>query len=481
MSSVSPLSSLLSGSSSSSSNSLNLSQLLQAVTGSASEGLDVPSLVEAGVYAAQAPERSWQDQETALQKQYSALTTINTAVGNLSKDLDSLNSMTGSLAALSVNSSQTSIVTGSAAAGAVPGSHVVTVTNLATTASWYSGSVASSSTGLSAASFSLQVGSGTATPITVTAGETLTQLASSINGMNLGVTASVVNDASGSRLAIVSNSSGSASDITITNDTTDTGALQFTQAAQGKNAALTVDGIPISSATNTVTGAVTGLTLNLVGAAPATQTTPATPVNVSVAPDTSQISSAINQFVTDYNTIINNISAQFKYDATSSTAGPLAGDSTLRGLQSDLLGSASYVSGSGSSSMMLSSMGITMNDDGTLTVDSAALTNQIQSNPSGVQTFFQGTALNGFANTLNTQLQNFTAPTTGAFTVSLSNMKTEYTDLQNQVSDFEANYIANLRTTLTAQYNTAAAALANLKTTTQQINATLGNNSGSNG
>ena len=466
--SSSSLASLL-GSSTTSSNAIDLSSLLEVATGSSSEGINVSAAVDAAVTAAEAPEQQWQAQQTALQAQENDLTTVNGQVTTLENDLTSLNSLNGAFASLSTTSSNSSIATATATSGTAAGSHTVSVTNLAATASWYSTSaVASSSSGLAAGSFTLQVGSGTATQIDVTSGETLDQLVSAINGQSLGVTASVVNDASGSRLSIVSNSSGSANDIAITST-----SMQFTQAMQGKNAALTVDGIPISSATNTVTGAVAGMTINLNGAAPGTA------VTLSASANTSAITSAINQFVSDYNTVIGSVNTEYTYSSTSSTSGPLEGDSTLGLLQNALLGAGSYSASNNGAISTLGSLGITMNNDGTLTVDSSTLNDAVQNNFSAVQNFFEGSSLNGFSSALNTQLQGLTDAADGAFTVDLSSMKNTYKDLQGQITDFQTNYIAPLQTSLTAEYNAAEIALQTLNTTKQEINAELGNNNNS--
>src|SRR5208282_1742706 len=125
-------------------------------------------------------------------------------------------------------------------------------------------------------------------PVTVnitSANNTLTQLAASINNQNDGITASVVQDANGARLALASNTSGAPGDLTVSNNTT---SLNFNKAVTGVNASLTVDGVPISSTTNTVSNVINGVTLSL--AAPS----PNTPVSLTVAPDTSQATSAIN-------------------------------------------------------------------------------------------------------------------------------------------------------------------------------------------
>ena len=110
------------------------------------------------------------------------------------------------------------------------------------------------------------MGSEPATTITIDdTNNTLDGLAAAITKPNIGVTASVVNDSSGARLAIVSNTSGAASDLTINNAGS---SLSFTKGATGTDASLTVDGVPISSASNTIANSVAGLTLNLVGAGP---------------------------------------------------------------------------------------------------------------------------------------------------------------------------------------------------------------------
>jgi flagellar hook-associated protein 2 len=291
---------------------------------------------------------------------------------------------------------------------------------------------------------------------------TLYQLVTAINGLGAGVTASVVNDASGSRLALVSTNSGAASNFTVS----DGSGLTFTQATTGKDASLTVDGIPIDSASNTVTGAVGGLTFNLSGAAPGTQ------VTINVAPDSTQVTQAINSFVTAYNKVIGDVNAE--YTVTNNQEGPLAGDPIMGNLQAVMLGAGSYTNGSGIVST-LGALGISMNNDGTLTVDSSQLNDAVQNNFGAVQSFLQGTSSNGFASSLNTQLNTLVDPVSGAFTVDLQSISAENTDLQNQVNDFQT-YITNRQTYLTNEYNKADVALQQLPILEQQLNAELGTN-----
>ncbi len=468
MSSISALDSLLSSTNPSS--AIDLSSILQAAFGASTPGIDVTSAVNAAIEAAEAPEQQWETQESTLQSQISALNQIQTDATNLDNDAQALNSVTGPLSAMTVNSSDSNVVTASAASGSTPGNHVVVVNSLATTASWTSGTFASSSTDLPAGSFTITPGSGSPVTITTDGSETLSDVANEINSDDLGVTASVITDASGSRLAIVADTTGSAANFTISGSS----GYGFTQAETGLNASLTVDGIDISSASNTVSGVIPGVTLSLLSADPGVD------VSLGVTPDTSQVVSAVQQFVTDYNTLIGDLNTQ--YTDTGSGEGPLASDSTVRSLQTDVLSALdyTYTPTSGTTTVPnLTSLGISMNDDGTLSLDTGTLQSALENNFSDVQNFFQGTSLNGFANSLDQQLTSFISPDNGAFSVDLSNMNSEISDLQTDITNFQTNYIEPLQTQLQQDYSQAEIALQELPSEMQQINEELGNNNNS--
>ena len=162
----------------------------------------------------------------------------------------------------------------------------------------------------------------------------------------------------------------------------------------------------------------------------------------------------------------------------------LSSDPTLRSLQNALQQVVNYVNtpATGTTTVStLSALGIAAGTDGTLTVNSATLNNALINNPSDVQNFFQGASLNGFANSLTTQLSNFTNPGSGAFTVDLNSISKSNADLTKQISDFESLYIANQQTVLTAMYSKAEIALQQLPTQMAQIQAELGNNTKSGG
>jgi flagellar hook-associated protein 2 len=138
-------------------------------------------------------------------------------------------------------------------------------------------------------------------------------------------------------------------------------------------------------------------------------------------------------------------------------------------------------SGSGSSATVtsLASLGISVGTDGTLTVDSTALASALQNNFSQVQNFFQGSALNGFANTLDQQLTSFISPADGAFTVDLQSMSSENTTLQDDVTNFQANVITPLKAQLQSEFSAAEIALQQLPNEIRDVDAELGINTSS--
>jgi len=666
MSSTSSVNSLLSSTTSSTS-TYDISSILTASSGSSTSGIDVNAAVSSALYALRAPERAWQDDQTTLTSQTNALTSIQTATEALASDLQSLNTLNGPLAARTVSSSNSNYVTATAAVGTTMGTHSVAVNSLATTGSWYSDLETSAISTLPASSLTLTTKAGASATFktgTGNAGDTLNDLATAINKSDLGVTATVISDSAGARLAIVSKTSGSAADFSITsadfsgtswkspdiptgstlgvNTVTLTSAagtvniattsgetyaelatainnatipqvptsytstqgslaadtpltagsvtsitdiatgktfsftassgdtigdlnnaiaaaasagtlpaniagaisngnevisggsadkgisvstndsvlgamnapasiplgltatagsdsngtfltitsndgvtpftinepgIGFTQAVAAADASITVDGVPIQSASNIITGAIPGVTLDLLGKSYGS------PVSLTVASDATQVSAAINQFVTDYNSALELVNSQFTFNGTSQ--GVLASDPNLRNLQSTLEQTLNYVNSpsTGTTTIkMLSNLGITADkDSGTLSVNSSTLNAALINNSADVQNFFEGDALNGFANKAYNSLNAFISPSNGAFKVDLSSFATQNTDLTKQISNFETNYIASQKTVLTAEYSAAETALQGLSQKMAQINALLGLTGKSNG
>ncbi len=341
----------------------------------------------------------------------------------------------------------------------------------------------------SAGDFELQIGgsSGTTADFQITAGtnDTLNTLANYIDTQsqanNWGLSASVVQDSGGYHLAITSSASGSAGAITIANNTTSLTAanpatnLQFLAAQGGTNASVIVDGVTFTSATNTVTGAIQGVTLNLLN-----QSADNTPLTLTVGPDVDQISAAVNNFVSAYNTVISTINTQYNVDPTGTVApSALLGDSSLQTVQAILLQDAGFSmpltdsngNTTNSGYVNLASLGINMNNDGTLTVGSTpsyqntsgqTVSGQtfeqiVAANPAAVQNFFQN-ATNGFATNFQTSINSLTDATSGPFNVAVAQNQAEQADLNTTITNFQTQ-LTQEQTALTQEYDSVNASL----------------------
>jgi flagellar hook-associated protein 2 len=154
------------------------------------------------------------------------------------------------------------------------------------------------------------------------------------------------------------------------------------QAAQDAN--LTVDNLSITNSSNTITDVIEGVTLNLLSDDSPTET-----VTVTVSNDTSGVTSAIDDFVSAYNSALSLIDAQFQYDSQNDTSGPLNGDATLRNIQRQLRSIMSTsIEGLSGDYVVLSQLGIKTGSDGQLSVDASDLADALAEDFVGVSKIF---------------------------------------------------------------------------------------------
>jgi flagellar hook-associated protein 2 len=428
-------------------------------------GIDVTSVVNQILASESAPENQLKQNLTDLASAQVTLSGFNSGLFGLLTSVNALSDIGGALTARTAVSSRTDLLSATADSSAAAGRHTIVIANLATGSSYATGPQTSSTTPLTPGSFNLQLGSATAVLITVdNTNNTLSGLASSINAQNLGVTASVVTDASGARLSLLSNSTGLTNDLKITNDTT---GLAFTKTATAANASLTVDGLGISSATNTVSGVLGGVTLNLTGASPGT------PISLNVAPDTSRATQAIQDFVNAYNSLIAQVNQQFAYDPTLGRAGALSGNGDVRALQTQLLGETTYSISGNNGITGLASIGVNLGNDGTLSVDNAKLSDTLTNHYQDLQTFFQAASgQTGFAQKLSKDLRNLTDSTRGLLNVALTQNRNDRSAIQSSINTFE-DRLAVRRQQLTIQYSQVDAILRNFPLLQAQITGEL--------
>ncbi len=285
-------------------------------------------------------------------------------------------------------SSDKTVVTTAAGTAAVAGTYSITVTALAQAHQMTSGGFADPNAAIKQGTLTLQVGSGTATTITVDdRNATLQGLANSINAAGGDVRASVINDGSATpyRLLLTATRTGAANAIAVTNNlTTGTGAaidpaattIQAAADAQVKlgsgPGALTVN-----SGTNVLTGLIAGVSLTL-------QKADATnPVTVTVANDVGSASEAIKDFVASYNSVLDFINERTRFDSSTNSAGSLLGNRDVNQLVDDLAAALSTsVPGLSTGANRLSSAGLSFDDKSKLRLDETKLS-QTLNNPTG--------------------------------------------------------------------------------------------------
>ncbi len=457
------------------------------------QGFDVTTTVNQILTNLQSVETPWKTQLTALTSKDTTLTSLGTQLATLSTDLQNLTDFSGTMAYKTGSSSDTNVLTlSSASAIAVAGTHTISVQNLAQTSSAASDAVKASDTLTGGITF--QVGtSGSWRTVNVGDGftaATLSGLSAAINNASVGVTASVLTNADGTqRLSLVSQTSGSAGEITIAttatsshsattlvdSTTADTkSGLGLATIQDGKNATITVDGVSgITSASNTVANAIPGVTFQLLSTGAASSDGTPETVQVVIDNDTTSIETAINTFVTDYNTTMKAINAQEGKDSSGNPE-PLYGTSVLAQLQEGLLSAVSSSFGSNTINSLIS-LGITANAsaDGTISLDADTLSSALNTNFAQVVSLFQDTGSFGstFTNTLN-GLGNSSAEG-GAISLALSEDSSQETTLNDNVSKQDA-LIATQKANLTTELNTANQILQSIPEMIQQVNEMYG-------
>ncbi|NYT75021.1 flagellar filament capping protein FliD [Halomonas sp. QX-2] len=366
-------------------------------------GLDLSGLVD----QLQAAERQ---KLVPILEQQSAQKTKISAYGRLQSAMDRVQTSIAALNEASTFKQQTSTVTGDgvlATAGetANAGRYEVTVTQLARAGSAASNSVAlDQELTATDTTLTLDFGAGgtqTSYDVTISAGSTLADVRDQINAdKESGVTASIVNDGTGYRLALSSKETGQDASL---EGFSGLASLTMDAATQrsGQDAELNVNGIAITSKTNRVEEAIQGVTLDLTAAS-------GDPVTLVIERDEASLREAIDDFVSNYNEMKSTVGRMTAYNGEGETSGELVGDRTVRTIEDRLRRDITDNLGTGDISR-LSQLGIAIDERGRLTVDEDKLDDAIANNPEELSSFFAGdTEEGGFAGRLNATLEAIT-------------------------------------------------------------------------
>jgi flagellar hook-associated protein 2 len=447
-------------------------------------GLDISAIVSSLTSAFGAGQQNQlTNQANALDAQVSGFGTFTSALDTLQGTLAALENPT-QLGGYDATVADASVASATAASGAVAGSYSLSVQNLATAAQLTSHPVLNSNTTIGTGNLTINVGTSSATVSIDSTDNTLADIAAAINSApnNPGVSATVITAADGAQLVLTGTSTGGANAITVTQSGGDGGlsALVYdpansitnlTQTQQALDANYTINGFVATSASNVVTGAISGVSIDLLKPSATTTsgtTTTSTPTTLTITPDTTAAQTSISAFVTALNGVLSSIQTLGGYDATTQTAGELQGNATLQSFQNQLENILDTINSSSSGVASLTDLGITADaNSGTLNSSATILSSALSANLAAVGQLLGGK--NGIATQIDALVTQYTQAG-GLLSTINQGLQTGLTNVATQQTALNAE-LAAYSATLTTQYNAMDAAVAALKETQTYLNA----------
>lgn len=447
-------------------------------------GLDINSIVKSLVDAQAAPKTAQLDRlKSQADAKISAVGQFKSALEAFQKAMKDLSSGSA-FSALAASSSNAEQITVSASGSAVAGSYQVKVNQLATSSKVVTANVVSD-TVFSAGSLSISLGTDEPFTVDVAEGASLVEVRDAINAKlkDSGITANVVSDPAnteaGARLILSSTTTGMGKDISVTGSNASLsllavdGTQQQANGAAGhitkaQNAEFEVDGLVLSSATNKVEGAVSGMTFELLADSVGKTTI------LTVGPNKSGLKESVQKFVDAYNQVVKVTSSLTKVtqgsDGTTTTSGALVGDSTVRQLMGLMRKELTTASDTGNDSIkILADLGIKSQQDGTLTIDQTKLDKVIQDSPETIGTFFAGA--DGLFKRLDDQIKVYTQ-TGGILKERSDSLQGTLTSVSKQ-RDAHTRAMTALEARLYAQYNAMDNLVGQLTSTGNSLLASL--------
>lgn len=445
-------------------------------------GFDTQAIVKSLVDAERAPKQA------QINTQSQKATTQLSSIGKIQAALDAfrgaLTSMgtDNSFSGLTGSSSDEKVATMTANQGAANGSFSLIVNQLATpsklsTKTFTGGQSTVVNAGTTATTLTITQ-SGKNFDLSVPAGATLQQVRDSINTTfgTAGLSANILTDSTGSRLILTSTNGGVGSDLTMSgNSGIDTG---YTVVSPPQNAKYTIDGIAAESKSNSITDAVSGVSIKLLSVSPTVTandpntTNPLrTAMTISVTTSATALKSGVKGFVDTYNALLKAMNAETKITkdaAGNSIAATLTGDSTMRTLQSAIRNEFNSLSGNGTLKS-LAQFGVTTDQDtGALSIDAKQWDKAVLTNAADINSIFSGKT--GLLARLTAATDAYAKPTTGILATRTTSLAASLTDLTKQQTSLDER-LTTMQDALTRKYTAMDTLVAQLR---QQSNSILG-------
>jgi flagellar hook-associated protein 2 len=444
------------------SNSINLASL-------GFGGIDTSTLVTSLVAIEQQPVTAMQTQAQKIQSASTTLSSFSTTLGALANAASTLSDPT-TFAAMKATSSDSSVVA-TASGAPIAGQWSVSVSSIAQQQRTLSSGQASSTAALGlSGTLGISLGNGTTANVTVSATDTLSNIATAINSSGLRVQAGVSFDGSQYHLLVSGLDTGASNAITFDESALGGGpALGLSAASstiqKAQDANLTVGGVSITSATNQITNAIPGVTLAV------TQPTTA-PATISIAGDSTGLQGEVQTFVDAYNAVVSAGHTDAGFGTTAAQNALLQGDQSIHAALDQMAQIVGGVGGSSGAYTTLASVGITLNDDGTLAFNTSTFATAVQADPTSVTKLFSSdatTGSKGLMGAINTAINALTDPTTGGVQAEIGGFSTRSTNLAKQITNAQARITA-YQTQLQKQFTQMNTLLQQYKQTSSALN-----------
>ncbi|NCE85957.1 flagellar filament capping protein FliD [Pseudomonas sp. Q1] len=448
--------------------------------------IDTQAIVTALVNAEQAPKQSQINKQTqtstaqlsSIGKIQAALDAFRGAMDNMAKD--------ASIGGLTATTSDATVSSVTLGAGASAGSYQLVVNQLATaskiaTQTYAGGAKTVVNKGTTATSLTISQ-SGQNYAVSVPPGATLQQVRDSINAQlsSSGLSANILTDSTGSRMVLTSTNTGVGTDITVGgNSGLEAGTSVVGSAPQ--NAKYTIDGTAQESKSNTLTDAISGVSIKLtaVSPLPAGVTDPSTPgvqrvaSTITVARSNDTLKSSVKGFVDTYNALMTAINTETAVTTNadgSTTSSALTGDATMRTLQSAIRTELNAMGGTGALKS-LAQFGVnTDQKTGKLSIDDKIFNAAVLTNPTDIGGIFNGDK--GLLARMKTATDSYALSGTGILATRSTTLSSNIKDLQTQQDTLTAR-MAALKKTLTDKYTTMNNLVAQLTSQRSSVMTTL--------
>jgi len=449
------------------------------VTSGVGSGLDIASLVSQLVQAEGQPAAVRLDVEEArLQGKISALATLRSALATFRdavaelKDLDSFRGRQVSL-------SSPDFVSATAAANVNPSSYQIEVERLASAHRLNSQAFASQDDVIGTGTLALSLGGSAFTVDIDASNNTVAGIAEAINGAseNTGITANVINGVDGTRLVLSASETGADNTIVVTESGGDGGLsvlvydpvnaiTNLTELTPALDARALIDGFAVESSTNSVSGAVTGMTFELLGQNEVGVTT-----TVAVSFDRESARELVGKLVEGYNALIDAIAGTASFNPETGESGPLFGDSGLRNVSFQLRRELNdSVTGLDGPFSLLQQIGVETALDGRLSIDATRLDAAFDTDFDAVGQLFAD-AEQGLAHRLDQRLEAYLG-SDGLLDGRDTSLKASVDEIGDRREALQARLVA-LEARLSRQFNALDGLLAQLQSTSNFLSQQL--------